>query len=57
MRSDFERKLRQIILNDRNMGRTISVKGLAQRTRHSQREIEKTIEKLKQIPRREGGIG
>ncbi|BBO00043.1 hypothetical protein [Sporolactobacillus terrae] len=57
MLSDFERKLRQIILNDLNMGRTMRLDDLAQRTGHDKQEIVKIIEGLKQIPIREGGLG
>jgi hypothetical protein len=57
MLSDFERKLRQIILNDQNFGRAINLDDLEQRTGHEQEEIEQTIKKLKQVPIREGGLG
>jgi hypothetical protein len=57
MLSDFERKLRQIILNDQNFGRAITLDDLEQRTDHDQQEIEQTIEKLKQVSTREGGLG
>jgi hypothetical protein len=57
MLSDFERKLRQIILNDQNFGRAINLDDLEQRTGHDRKEIEETIEKLKQVPTREGGLG
>ncbi|MCO7125232.1 hypothetical protein NIE88_05520 [Sporolactobacillus shoreicorticis] len=57
MLSDFERKLRRIILNDQNFGRTINLNDLEQRTGHDRQEIEQIIKKLKQVPTREGGLG
>lgn len=57
MSTDFERKLRRIILNDQNMGRTISLEHLQRWTGHDQQEIKAILKKLRQIPVREGGLG
>ncbi|MCQ2010397.1 hypothetical protein NOM01_10265 [Sporolactobacillus sp. STSJ-5] len=56
MLSDFERKLRQIILNDSIGGRKVDMDALEQRTGHSRQEIEDTIEKLLRLPNDKGGI-
>lgn len=56
MLSDFERKLRQIIINNQVTGRVTSLDDLEQRTRHDKQEIEETIEKLKNIPKSQGGL-
>jgi hypothetical protein len=47
MLSDFERKLRQIIINNQVTGRVTSLDDLEQRTQHDKHEIELTIKKLK----------
>lgn len=56
MLTDFERKLRQILLNDHQMGRISSLDDLEQRTGHERQEIEQTIEKLKKLRMSEGGL-
>lgn len=56
MLTDFERKLRQILLNDHQMGRLSSLNDLEQRTGHERQEIEDTIEKLKKLRKAEGGL-
>lgn len=56
MLSDFERKLKQIILNDRLMQRITALDDLEQRTGHSKEEIEKAIDKLKHLSKTEGGL-
>ncbi|MET1250364.1 hypothetical protein ABWW58_16435 [Sporolactobacillus sp. STCC-11] len=57
MLSDFERKLRQIMTNDRIAGRKLDLDLLAQRTGHGKQEIKNTIEKLNGIPYSQGGLG
>ncbi|MDF2536480.1 MAG: hypothetical protein K0R18_2642 [Bacillales bacterium] len=57
MLSDFERKLRQIIINDSIGGRKVNLDDLEQRTGHSQQEIMEMIEKLNDIPYSQGGLG
>ncbi|SFG82436.1 hypothetical protein [Sporolactobacillus nakayamae] len=57
MLSDFERKLRQIMTNDRIAGRKLDLDLLAQRTGHGKQEIVNTIEKLNGIPYSQGGLG
>lgn len=57
MLTDFERKLRQIIINDQTTGRVTNLDDLEQRTGHDKQEIEETIEKLKQLPKHKGGLG
>lgn len=57
MLNDFERKLKQIIINDRITRRVTTLDDLEQRTGHERAEIEQTIEKLKHLPKHEGGIG
>lgn len=56
MLSDFERKVKQIILNDRITGRVTSISDLEQRTGHERQEIKETIAKLKSIPTFRGGL-
>ncbi|MFT8362981.1 MAG: hypothetical protein ABF586_06525 [Sporolactobacillus sp.] len=56
MLSDFERKLKQIIVNDRQMQRLTNLDDLEQRTGHSKMEIEQAIDKLKHLRKAEGGL-
>ncbi|MFT8709749.1 MAG: hypothetical protein ABF820_09995 [Sporolactobacillus sp.] len=53
---DFERKLRQILHNDHQMGKVSSLDDLEQRTGHNKEEIEATIDKLKKLRKSEGGL-
>ncbi|MCO7177000.1 hypothetical protein ACFP7A_01125 [Sporolactobacillus kofuensis] len=55
--SDFERKVKQILLNDRSYDRSPNMDALEQRTGHDKKEIEETIKKLREIPRSQGGLG
>lgn len=58
MLSDFERKVSQIIRNDKIVtGRFPTVDDLERRTGHDAEEIRAAIDKLKQIPFRDGGLG
>lgn len=56
MLTDFERKLAQIIRNDRVLGRLTNIDDLRQRTGHSTTEIEAVIDKLREMPKNEGGL-
>jgi hypothetical protein len=56
MLTDFERKLAQIIRNDRVLGRLTNIDDLRQRTGHSAAEIETVINKLREMPESEGGL-
>lgn len=56
MLTDFERKIAQIMKNDRAMGRVTLIDDLEQRTGHDPEAIEKAVEKVKQTPRAEGGL-
>ncbi|WP_167815227.1 hypothetical protein [Sporolactobacillus shoreae] len=56
MLSDFERKIAQIMRNDRSMGRVTQIADLEQRTGHDPEEIEKAIDKVKRTQRAEGGL-
>ncbi|MFT9116541.1 MAG: hypothetical protein ABF497_05375 [Sporolactobacillus sp.] len=56
MLNDFERKLKQIIINDRTTRRVTTLDDLEQRTGHDREEIEQTIEKLKKLRKSEGGL-
>lgn len=56
MLSGFERKVRQIIQNDRITRRVTSLADLSQRTGHDTEEIREVVEKLKQMPQHKGGL-
>ncbi|WP_018962412.1 hypothetical protein [Sporolactobacillus vineae] len=56
MLTDFERKLAQIIRNDRILGRLTNIDDLMQRTGHPAAEIETVIDRLKELPANEGGL-
>lgn len=56
MLTDFERKLRQILVNDRITGRVSNLDDLEQRTGHERAEIEAAIDKLKKLKKSEGGL-
>lgn len=56
MLTDFERKLAQIIRNDRILGRLTNIDDLMQRTGHPAEEIEAVIDKLKSMPENQGGL-
>lgn len=56
MLTDFERKLAQIIRNDRILGRLTNIDDLMQRTGHTAEEIEAVIDKLKNMPESQGGL-
>ncbi|MFT8872396.1 MAG: hypothetical protein ABF868_08890 [Sporolactobacillus sp.] len=56
MLSDFERKVRQILLNDQIMRRISDLDDLEQRTGHSRQDIGVVITKLKRLPQSKGGL-
>jgi hypothetical protein len=57
MLSDFERKLQQIIINDRITNRVTNLDDLEQQAGHHEQELVATVDKLKSIPAQKGRLG